>query len=404
MMRKYGFITVTMATCALSSLDADGAGKLDVFGWGYVPPTYVNQARYDEAAEAGFTVLMQWVNSVDHAKELLDLAQSAGIKLQLQGNETSTPLTNLVAAVKGHPALHGFTIVDVGFGDGTWLGTMHGTFWKIPANLTAANANGMRPISTYLKVIGDFARWGENIVFGCDDQAQNEFLGVRKLKAGAPKRERSQSNLWFVKPDELGGFGPPSGEGWVWLDEDVKAGTLSDPFLHAGYDEMSFECLDRDGGAAKTEFVAEGDFVRVRALQDIKGARAHFSYGPKNVDDPAVRTAYPTIEITDDAGRVWKFPNVNGDKTVICREVATERDLLYVGGVFYEVPADNAGGFAVLRPIALADEPVKTIEAKLGLVFINGRPMALDSLWKNGSAAKAYWLWTNWKIQQEKIK
>ena len=84
---------------------------------------------------------------------------------------------------------------------------------------------------------------------------------------------------------------------------------------------------------------------------------------------------------------------MNGDKTVICREVATERDLLYVGGVFYEVPADNAGGFEVLRPIALADEPVRSIEAKLGLVFINGKPMAIDSLWKNGTAAQAYWLW-----------
>ena len=66
------------------------------------------------------------------------------------------------------------------------------------------------------------------------------------------------------------------------------------------------------------------------------------------------------------------------------------------GGVFYEVPADNAGGFAALRPVALANGPVWSIEARLGLVFVNGRPMALDSLWRNGTAAKAYWLWRDW--------
>ena len=136
--------------------------------------------------------------------------------------------------------------------------------------------------------------------------------------------------------------------------------------------------------------------MRVKALADAKGANAHFVYGPllkSPLVPPPLDTKRPYIDVTDDNGTVWRFPNVNGDAKVICREVATERDLLYVGGVFYEVPADNAGGFAVLRPIALADEPVRSIEAKLGLVFINGRPMALDALWKNGTGAQAYWLW-----------
>ena len=68
-----------------------------------------------------------------------------------------------------------------------------------------------------------------------------------------------------------------------------------------------------------------------------------------------------------------------------------------VDGIFYEVPADNAGGFAELRPIALADEPVRWIESRLGLVFVNGRPMCLDSLWRNGTAPEAYWLWESAK-------
>ena len=280
-------------------------------------------------------------------------------------------------------------IRDIGEKD--LLATMHGTFWRFPRDFSPANPHGIRPLSTYLKVIGDFCRWQGRVVFGCDDQAQCEFLGKRSLKKGAPKRDRSQSNLWFVKPEDLTTFGPPSGEGWVWLKENVKAGAVSDPFLYAGYEERRFTFTDGAGRAVRHELLREGDWVRVKALEDVTDAVAHFRYGPKR---PAKLPAHDGfVEVRDDDGAVYRFPNVNGDKTVICREVATERDLLYVGGVFYEVPADNAGGFRVLRPIALASEPVRSIEAKLGLVYVNGKPMAVDSLWKNGTAAEAYWLW-----------
>ena len=289
-------------------------------------------------------------------------------------------------------------IRDVGFGDGTLLATMHGTFWRFPADFSPAKADGIRPLSTYLKVIGDFCRWGDRLVFGCDDQAKNEFLGQRTLKKGAPKRDRSQSNLWFVRPEDLASFGPPSGEGWVWLKEDVKAGDVSDPYLYAGYETMDFTFTDADGRAVPHELLRDGDWVRVKALADAKGVYAHFVYGPTRPVSPVKPVG--KIDIYDDySQRTYSFPNVNGDTTVICREVATERDLLYAGGVFYEVPADNAGGFAELRPVALADGPVRSVEARLGLVFVNGRPMALDSLWKNGTAAKAYWLWRDWTAE-----
>ena len=318
--------------------------------------------------------------------------------LAMTTNGTAWTHYRLPKASHCYDGAHGWNtewprIRDVGFGDGTLLATMHGTFWKLPADFSPARPDGIRPLSTYLKVIGDFCRWRDRLVFGCDDQAKNEFLGTRTLKKGAPKRDRSQSNLWFVKPEDLTAFGPPSGEGWVWFDEDVKKGDVSDPFLWAGYEDRRFSFTDVAGESVPHELLHEGDWVRVRALTDAKGAKAHFRYGPKR---PATLPSYDGfIEVYDDhSKKTYRFPNVNGDKTVICREVATERDLLYAGGVFYEVPADNAGGFEVLRPIALASEPVRSIEARLGLVFINGKPQALDSLWKNGTAAAAYWLWT----------
>ena len=283
-------------------------------------------------------------------------------------------------------------IRDVGLGDGDLLATMHGTFWKFPKGFSPANPNGIRPISTYLKVIGDFCRWGDRIVFGCDDQAKNAFLGKRGLKKDAPRCELSQSNLWFVKPEDLSSFGPPSGEGYVWLNDDVKAGDVSDPYLHAGYATMEFTFTRADGSPVRHELLEDGDWVRVKCLEDAKGASACFRYGPARCDLPALASNDP-IAVADDNGKTWLFPNVNGDTNVICREIATERDLIYVGGVWYEVPADNAGGFSALRPIALADEPVKELRGERGLMYLNGRSMVIDDLWKNGTAAKAYWIW-----------
>ena len=245
---------------------------------------------------------------------------------------------------------HGFNtewprIREAGLGGGDLLATMHGTFWRFPKDFSPKQPNGIRPLSTYLKVIGDFCYWkdapgGGAIVFGCDDHARCEFLGKRRLKADQPKNQRSTSNLWFVKPEDLTKFGPPTGEGWTWDGENVKAGDVSDPYLWEGYAVREFTFTDAEGKKVPHELIHEGDWVRVKALADAKGAKAHFVYGlPRPGKLPALDAKKPYIDITDDNGQVFRFPNVNGDETVICREILTERDFLYVGGVFYEVPA-----------------------------------------------------------------
>jgi hypothetical protein len=173
----------------------------------------------------------------------------------------------------------------------------------------------------------------------------------------------------------------------------VKAGDVSDPYLHAGYASMRFTFTRADGTPVKHELITEGDWVRVKCLEDAPRATARFRYGPAKCEPPPLDAKTPYVTVTDDCGKEWRFPNVNGDTNVVCREIATERDLLYVGGVWYEVPAENAGGFAALRPIALADAPVKTLEGGLGLMRLNGKEMVIDDLWANGTAPAAYWLW-----------
>ncbi len=56
----------------------------------------------------------------------------------------------------------------------------------------------------------------------------------------------------------------------------------------------------------------------------------------------------------------------------VCREVCTERDLLNVGGTFYELPAENAGGMARVRPIATHNRRIHDYCSYRGLLVISG--------------------------------
>ncbi|MGE0761012.1 MAG: hypothetical protein AB7O38_28630, partial [Pirellulaceae bacterium] len=123
-------------------------------------------------------------------------------------------------------------IRDIGEQD--LLMTMHGALWRFPRRFGVADSAGIEPRSSYLKVIGDFARWQDHIVFGCDDTARNEFLNKRQAK-GTIAAPQSQSNLWFTSPDRLDQLGPVLGRGAVWWNEAVEAGVPSDPYLLAGF-------------------------------------------------------------------------------------------------------------------------------------------------------------------------
>ncbi|MEM7305018.1 MAG: hypothetical protein AAF682_00035 [Planctomycetota bacterium] len=108
---------------------------------------------------------------------------------------------------------------------------MHGTFWSFPRGFRRSSSSGIAPRSTYLKVIGDYTRWGPHLVFGCDDTAKSEFLNKRRAKASLSAPGQSHSNLWFASPTVLDKLGPPLGRGAVWLRDDVAAGACSEPYL-----------------------------------------------------------------------------------------------------------------------------------------------------------------------------
>lgn len=366
-------------------------------------------------------------------------------------------------------------IRDIGEKD--LLMTMHGTFWKFPKDFTPTSSGGIAPRSNYLKVIGDFCRWQDRVVLGCDDTAKSEFVNKRKAK-GKLAAPQSQSNLWFVDPAELDQIGPVIGRGAVWMNETVKAGVPSDAYLLSGYERKGLHLARKGGGKAivSLEVDEKGDgiwkkvrevplaeayqwvdlsglsgaWIRLVSDTGLSGATAIFQYSNadkrgetpdaifaglatrddrtassglvraragnkrtlsllamdakgeesgyyelgadlllKRVDDAALQsdmrenTAIPkevlqedaaSVIFTDDSGRRWRLPRAGGDLGAgrVCREVATERDLFHAGGSFYELPANNAGGFAKARAVASGDFMVHDFCSYRGLFIMTG--------------------------------
>ncbi len=380
-------------------------------------------------------------------------------------------------------------IRDVGTpGKPDYLMTMHGMFWRFPSTFSSKNSAGIRPRSAYLKVIGDFTRWQNSLVFGCDDSAKREFLNRRKAKGGIEGPGQSNSNLWFTAVNTPDLLGPNTAQGALWISEEIKADTWSEPFLFAGWDErtawvhnagaqevnFTFEVDEAGnntwrkltaitvlpGASARISFKAtdKGEWIRAKTDKSTVGTIAlnytdhsrfavkkdaifqgladveaknytggllyglgdnrrqlgllggQFENGKFNetgyyeldslmnlvrkedaqtADFIRTRFAIPknvvsvdaaSVLVVDDAGRRWRLPKGAEEYTQktdeaavrICREVATERDLMNLHGTFYELPAENADGYAKIRPVSSHHLTIHDYASYRGLLVMTG--------------------------------
>jgi hypothetical protein len=103
---------------------------------------------------------------------------------------------------------------------------MHGMFYDFPKSFSAKNSAGIKPIGSHLRYVPDFCGWNGKLVLATDETSiqGNELAG------------QPQSNLWFGSYEDLKSWGPASGYGGPWIEDDVKTNTPSDPFLVAGFD------------------------------------------------------------------------------------------------------------------------------------------------------------------------
>ena len=87
--------------------------ELPILGWWGIPEDKATVERYQEARQAGFTVLMQGASSPEKTYELLERAQSAGIKLSVFFPEIGRDnMEEAIAKLKNHPALFMWHLKD----------------------------------------------------------------------------------------------------------------------------------------------------------------------------------------------------------------------------------------------------------------------------------------------------
>lgn len=420
-------------------------------------------------------------------------------------------------------------------GEGPLLMTMHGMFWSFPREFAAGRSAGVAPRSTYLKVVGDFCRFSDRIVLGCDDTAKSAFLNESKAKGKLEGPGQSNSNLWFVAPERLDALGPALGRGAVWLDEPVAANAPSDAMLFAGFARrgvhLAHDCpeevhftfeVDRAGDGRFTklrsvtappgvttwvEFAPEerGAWVRVTSDRECRQATASFHFADadhrgttpgavfrgiaavdameltggvlrvrgenrrtlafaadtatggtttrtgyyeldgtlalRRVDDAAaerflrdhapiardvVQVDAASVLYVDGKGRRWRLPKGPAafdhesalGPTRVAREVCTERDLFCAHGTIYELPAENAGGFARIRPVASHELRFVDFASYRGLLVLSGLAMdasgehvvrsdddatalwvgAVDDLWELGKPRGEGGPWTDTRV------
>ncbi|MBL9176864.1 MAG: hypothetical protein JNM65_02310 [Verrucomicrobiaceae bacterium] len=411
---------------------------------------------------------------------LMLLDRSAGFQPASEGNELKTRSTwqsfRLPKVSHSYDGAHGWNtewprIRDIGEKD--LLMTMHGAFWSFPKTFSASNTNGIRARSAYLKVIGDFTRWNDRLVFGCDDSAKSEFLNKRKVKGGIDSVGQSQSNLWFTTPDMPGKLGPAHASGAVWLHESVKKGDKGDLFLVAGWKHRSLWIVNHaTGESTRTDITSDDDWLRTEAGANSKDFSAiitlsngdsrstepdaifdgiarigdgnaqtglfrprgenkrtlsfatkdgYYEMGAdlalKRVEDAKAKAfvekavALPknvitldaaSVLVVDDRGRRWRLPRASKaydaatkiGELRICREVATERDMLSACGTFFELPAENADGFAKIRPICSHNLRVTDFGGYRGLFIMSGiKPdaKASDHILRSDDGKAALW-------------
>lgn len=116
-------------------------------------------------------------------------------------------------------------------------------------------------------------------------------------------------------------------------------------------------------------FVAKSDDETADYIRDKFGV-------PHNV----VTYDETSVLIVDAKGRRWRLPlgdeaykdMMDADQLRICREVATERDLLSLCGTFYELPAENADGYAKVRPVASHNFAIADYASYRGMMVFTG--------------------------------
>ncbi|MEM7313921.1 MAG: hypothetical protein AAF497_12290, partial [Planctomycetota bacterium] len=237
-------------------------------------------------------------------------------------------------------------------GEAELVMNMHGMFWAFPRTFSVKNSSGIAPRSTYLKVIGDYCRWGDQLVFGCDDTAKSDFLNKRRAKGKLKEPGQSHSNLWFANPDVLDQLGQSLGRGAVWVEDKVAANVPSDPFLMSGFSRRGLHLVNHGqtvvGFTLEYDALGNNDWTEAKNLKVAAGQAKWLSF---NADEQITWVRVRTDKDTK-ASAQFHFSNPDSRGTVASSIFAGLADVetANVNGGVIRVRGEN------LRTLALVSQ------------------------------------------------
>ena len=130
--------------------------------------------------------------------------------------------------------------------------------------------------------------------------------------------------------------------------------------------------------ATDTGYYEMGDQLKLEKKEDARTAdfiRTKFA-----IPQQVITIDESSVLIVDDQNRRWRLPlGHEAYRTLtdqgalrICREVATERDMFSCMGTFYELPAENADGFAKIRPVSTHNYRIHDYASYRGMLLMTG--------------------------------
>ena len=219
-------------------------------------------------------------------------------------------------------------------------------------------------------------------------------------------------------------IGSNTGETWIELDLG-EAKTFRSIWVVTGWQHSSryaasaFDVQIKQGDQWET---VTGGSIRDNSRIEIEIA----------LEEPVTAQYVRLVSDTDDYLRIYEIALFDRDLDIepdlagfgrarVCREVATERDLLNLHGTFYELPARNAQGLAKIRPVATHNLAIHDFCSHNGLLLITGIDAetggehlfrsddgkaavwagVVDDLWKLGKPRGDGGPWRNTQVQPD---
>jgi hypothetical protein len=208
-----------------------------------------------------------------------------------------------------------------------------------------------------------------------DADAKGEWVRVRTTKdaagvtawfhyANADRRKAGEADPMFDGVAKAADAASTAGYVRARGDNKRTLGLAAASVAGTGLIDVGYYEMDADAKLRRVEDQAAHEFTKKSTV---------IPQGVLTVDAASVL-------YVDDAGKRWRLPK--GDAAFdaltaagryrVSREVCTERDLFNCHGTFYELPADNAGGFGKVRPVTTHNRRIFDYCSYRGLTVLTG--------------------------------